>query len=267
MIEMFSYPFMVRAIIAGVLVSLLAGYYGPFVVQRRMAFLGSGLAHGAFGGVALGLLIGVHPMWTAIPFAIVMAAIAVYLRQKSVLAIDTIIGVLSTTAMALGIFFLSRLNAYSGEAFQYLFGSLITVQWVDIVAASVLVVLSIASFPLWGRWAYATFDEELAQADHVRTSRDEYVLTFLIAATIVVTMKLVGLVLASSFLVIPAASARIISGSFAGMTVASIAIAIGTVLAGLTAAFYIDMPSGAAIVMLQAGVFALILGARRLTSA
>lgn len=263
MIDMLTYPFMVRAIIAGVLVALLAGYYGPFVVQRRMAFLGSGLAHGAFGGVALGLLLGIHPLWTAIPFALALAAIAVYLRQRTALAIDTIIGILSTTAMALGIFFLSRLDAYSGEAFQYLFGSLITVSWIDIAAAATMAVITLATIPMWGRWAYATFDQDLAQADRTPAHRDEYVLTFLIAATVVVTMKLVGLVLAASFLIIPAAAARAVTTRFATMTVVSVGIAVVTMLGGIITAYYVDMPSGAAIVLFQAVTFAVFFSIRK----
>lgn len=263
MLEMFAYPFMQRAFIAGVLIAIVAGFLGPFIVQRRMAFVGTGLAHGAFGGVALGMWMGVHPLMAAIPFTLLLAVVVVLLRQRSRLPVDTIIGILFTTAMALGVVFLAQLNSYSGDAFQYLFGSLLGVGTEDILASAFAVCAVGLSLRYWGRWAYATFDPDLARADRVNINHDEMVLTLFIAAAIVVMMKVVGLILASAFLVIPAATARILTRTFGAMAVASVAIAVGSTLAGLTAAFYIDVPSGAAMVLTQSAVFIIVFLFRR----
>ncbi|MCX6646308.1 MAG: metal ABC transporter permease, partial [bacterium] len=122
MFEALQYGFMQKALIAVLLTGVAASYYGVFVVQRGLSFLGDGLAHAAFGGVALGLLLGQEPLWVAVPFTIVVAVLITYVRDTTNLASDTVIGIFFATSMALGIVFISRLQTYSTDAFHYLFG-------------------------------------------------------------------------------------------------------------------------------------------------
>ncbi len=263
MLEPFTLPFMQRALIGGLMVSLLAGYFGPFIVQRRLAFLGSGLAHAAFGGVALGLLLGTQPLWTALPFTVAVALGIVWLRDRAGLASDTTIGVFFSISMALGIVFLSLKKTYSADAFTYLFGSLLAIDRADLWLAGAILALSATTIPLWGRWAYATFDPALARADRLPVQRDDYLLTVAIAVVIVVAIKLVGIVLIAAFLVMPAACARVFAKTFAGMSLLSVLISAATLAAGLYISYFASLPSGPAIILTQAVLLGIGLIARR----
>ncbi len=256
MIEIFSLPFIQRAAIAGVLIGFVTSYYGVFIVQRKLSFLGSGLAHSAFGGAALGLLLETEPLWVALPFTIIISILIVYLKEKSKLSGDTSVGILFSVAVALGIIFLSLKKGYTNDAFTYLFGSILSVQKIDLIFSSVLALLSIATFfSQWKKWAYATFDVELAQSDKIAVVKDEYLLSVLIAVTIVISIKIVGIVLLTAFLVIPAATSRLISSTFFQMTVYSIIIGIVSSFVGLIASIQLDLPTGAVIILIQALFF------------
>lgn len=271
MLEVLALGFMQRALVAGTLTAVIAGYYGVFVVQRGMSFIGSGLAHAAFGGVALALLLGSEPLWVAVPFTVVVALLITWVRDRTTLSLDAAIGIFFATAMALGIMFISRIPTYTTDAFTYLFGSILSVTRTDLWAVLAVGVIVAAALPLWGRWAYATIDREAALADRLPVQLDDYLLSVLIAVTIVVAAKVVGIVLISAFLVIPAATARLVSRRFFQMTVISVLLGAGTAVAGLFASYYLDAPSGATIILTQTAAFlACLLGrtiARQLISA
>jgi zinc transport system permease protein len=263
MLEALRLPFMQRALVAGVLVGLLASYYGVFVVQRRLSFLGIGLSHAAFGGVALGLLLHINPMWVAVPFTVAVALGINAITARGHVAGDTAIGVLFAVAVALGIVFLSLRQSYTADAFAYLFGSILAVQPADLWVMGGLALVTIAAVPLWGRWAYATFDRDLARADRVPVGWDDAVLVTLLAITVVAAVKVVGIILAAAFLVIPAATARLLARTFRGMTSLAMGIGAITAVGGLLASYVLDMPSGATIILAQAVLFAVALSAAR----
>lgn len=248
---------MQRALIAGLVMALLAGYYGPFVVQRGLSFLGSGLAHAAFGGVALGLLLGIEPLWVAVPFTAAVALGITWVRERTHIQGDTAVGIFFAFSMALGIVFLSLKRGYSAEAFTYLFGSILAVAPADLWASLALLVVTLFTLPLWGRWAYATFDRELAAADRVPVVLDDNLLAFLVALVVVVAMKLVGLLLVAAFLVIPAAAARQWARSFLGMVLGAISVGVLSVVLGLMISYSYNLPSGAVVVLVQAMIFTL----------
>ncbi len=255
MFDLLTLPFMQRALIAGLLIGFLASYYGVFVIQRGLSFLGSGLAHAAFGGVALGLLLESEPLWTAVPFTIIVAIGITWVKNRTELGSDTTIGIFFSVSMALGIIFLFLRKQYSSDAFTYLFGSILSVTTIDIIFAASIVLVTILFLPYWKRWAYSSFDRELAQADRIPVLFDDYILSILIAVTVVVSLKLVGIVLIAAFLVIPAASARLLSKSFSRMTVVSVSVGMLSAIGGLWISYYLDIPSGATIILLQAVVF------------
>ncbi|MCF6291132.1 MAG: metal ABC transporter permease [Desulfobacterales bacterium] len=263
MLEVLELPFMQRALLAGVMIGFLASYYGVFVVQRGLGFLGNGLAHAAFGGVALGLLLGMEPLWIAAPFTVAIAIAITWVQQRTSLASDTVIGVFFAASMAMGIVFLSLKRDYSVDAFSYLFGSILAVTGTDLWVSGLVVFFSLLCQPLWGRWAYATFDRDLARTDRVPVVLDEYLLAVLIAVTVVVAVKVVGIVLISAFLVVPAAAARLLSQRFAAMTVLSVCIGVTSVLGGLGCSYWLDLPSGATIVLLQTVIFLVSLAVSR----
>jgi len=260
MSEIFSLPFIQRAAIAGILIGFITSYYGVFIVQRKLSFLGSGLAHSAFGGAALGLLLETEPLWVALPFTVIISILIVYLKEKSKLSGDTSVGILFSVAVALGIIFLSLKKGYTTDAFTYLFGSILSVQKIDLIFSSLLALLSVGTFfSQWKKWAYATFDVELAQADKISVLKDEYILSVLISVTIVISIKVVGIVLLTAFLVIPAATARLISSTFFKMTIYSIIIGIVSSFVGLVASIQLDLPTGAVIILIQALFFTISL--------
>ena len=255
MIEALSMPFMQRALAAGVLMALLAGFYGAFVVQRGMSFLGSGLAHAAFGGVALGLLLGGEPLVVALPFTVITALGITWIKSRTRLGPDTAVGILFSITMALGVIFIAMRNQYGSDAFAYIFGSILSVNMTDIYAAAGMLAFTLAVLPLWGRWAYASFDPELALSDRLPVLRDDYILSVLLAVTIVGAVKILGMVLITAFLIIPAATARLLAESFFSMTLLSMLIGVISTLAGLFASYQLDMPSGATIILVQALLF------------
>lgn len=259
MIDFFTLPFMQRALLAGILVGFLASYYGVFVVQRGLGFLGSGLAHAAFGGVALGILLDQEPLIIAVPFTVLIAIGITYVKNKTNLAGDTTIGIFFSVSMALGIIFIFMKRQYTSDAFNYLFGSILAVSLTDVIAPAILVLITFVFSPFWKRWAYTSFDRELAQADRIPVQFDDYVLSVLIAVTIVVSIKVVGIVLIAAFLVIPPAASRLINKSFSRMTVISILFGISTAVIGLWISYCLDIPSGATIILLQAALFFLVM--------
>ncbi|GAB4300233.1 MAG: metal ABC transporter permease [Ignavibacteriaceae bacterium] len=265
MFEILDYPFMQRALIAGLLVGYLASYYGVFIVQRGLSFLGSGLAHAAFGGVALGLLLEAEPMWIAIPFTIIVAAGITWVKNRTTLGGDTAIGIFFSVSMALGIIFLFLKREFASDAFTYLFGSILSVNNTDIVITFAVVLLTISTSFLWRRWAYESFDRELAQSDKLPVKTDDYLLNIFIAITVVVSIKLVGIVLIAAFLVIPAAASRLMTRSFNKMTTIAIIIGVSSAELGLWISYYFDIPSGASIILLQALIFftALLIPSRK----
>jgi len=260
--ELFAYPFMQRALIAGVLVGFVASYFGVFVVQRGLSFLGSGLAHAAFGGVALGLLLGVEPFAVALPFTIAVALGIALLGGRRDLAGDTATGIFFAVSVALGVLFLAWRQHYTEDAFALLFGSILAVGRADLYLSAAAALLPFVALPLWGRWAYATFDRELARADRLAVRRDDILLSLLVAVAVVVAVKVVGVRLIAAFLVIPAAAARLVTRTFLGMTLLSVTFGVLGTAAGLVASYYLDAPSGATIILLQATIFLVALAAR-----
>ena len=254
--EIFASEFMQRAAIAGLIIGILGSYYGTFIVQRRMSFIGDGLAHAAFGGVALGILLNTEPLLIAIPFTVLVSLSINWLRRGTRLGSDTSIGILFAVSVALGIIFLSLKDHFATDAMNYLFGSILAVTVNDLIIGIILLIITILTFfRYWGRWAYATFDSELAKTDRIKVRKDDTVLSVLIALTVVISIKIVGIVLIASYIIIPAASARLLSKTFYQMTVISIAIGAISSLAGLVLSFILDLPAGAVIILVQALIF------------
>ena len=256
-IEIMQYSFMQRALIAGLLVALMSGLLGVFVVQRGLSFLGDGLAHASFGGVALGLLLGVNqPLWVALPFTLTVSLGIAWVRSHTKLSSDTAIGIFFAVSVALGVLFIGLQQEYQVDAWHLLFGSILGIsrQVLNIVIA-VTVVSMTALLLLWDRLAYATFDAELAQTDGLRVVWLEYLLFLVAGLVVVVSVRVVGVILVAAYLVIPAASARLLSHSLAGMSLISVCIGVFSTAFGLIASYFLDVPSGSTIILTQAFIF------------
>lgn len=266
LVEIFQYAFMQRALVAGLMVALISALLGVFIVQRGLSFLGDGLAHAAFGGVALGLLMGLEqPLWVALPFTFFVSLGIAWLRGHTRLSSDTAIGIFFAVSVALGVLFISLKREYQADAWGWLFGSILGVGRDDVLVIAVVTVLSLGLFwRLWGQLAYATFDAELAKVDGLKINWLEYILFAMAAVIVVASVKVVGAILVAAYIVIPAASARLMSGSLFQMTVLGVTVGLVSTLLGLVLSFFFDVPSGSTIILTQAGIFvgAMVLGER-----
>ena len=267
LLEPLQYAFLQRALLGGAAIAMMTGLLGVFVVQRGLAFLGDGLAHASFGGIALGALVAyavggsgllAQPLWVALPFTLAAALAIAWVRDRTDLSSDTAIGVFFAVAVALGVLFLSLIppDANVVDVYHLLFGSILAVGPADlriilVTATAILALLILA----WGRLAYATFDADLAAADGLPVRLLDYGLFAVAAVAVVVSAQVVGIVLMAAYLVIPAAAARLAARSLVAMSVGAVAIGVTTTLVGLFASYAADIPSGAAIILLQALVF------------
>jgi len=258
MIDLFTLGFLQRALVAGLLVSLLCGVLSTFVVLRRMAFIGVGISHSAFGGVALGFLLGVDPLWTGIGFALLVAVLIEWAQTRTIIEEDTAIGIFFAASMALGLIFLHLSRAYNVDVFGFLFGNILAIgtrQLWQILAVTVGVLAVILAF--FKEITFLSFDEEMAWVSGVPVKALRYLFLVLMALVVIVTIYLVGIILVSALLVIPGAIAQNLSRQLKNMIWVSTGMAVGAALGGLMLSYAIDLPSGGTIVLVLAGIYLL----------
>lgn len=259
MLELLSYPFMQRALVAGLLLGSLLSLIGIFVILRRMAFFSDGIAHASLSGVAAGVLLGSNPLFTAIGFSAVFAAIIAQVEKRTKLSSDAIIGLIFTSGMALGIILLSFGSGYRPELTSYLFGNILSLQWTDVILMAGLSAL-IAGFILVRHKLIALFilNPETAYVNGVRIDLYRTLLYIAIAVTVVLGMKLLGIILVSALLIIPVSTAKLTARSFHGLMWSTVIIADIDVILGLVLSVYLNLPAGATIVLCSMSVFAIV---------
>ena len=248
--------FIWRAVIAGAGVALVAGPLGCFVVWRRMAYFGDTVAHSSLLGVALGLLLGFNVMLGvfAAGFAVALV-LSGFLREKR-LSGDTVLGTLSHTSLSLGVIVISLMTWLRVDLMGYLFGDILAVSLTDLywVYGGGTLVLGLLVF-LWRPLLAVTVDQELARAEGIEAARYELMLMLIIAAVIALAMKIVGVLLVTSLLIIPAAAARRLSRTPEQMALMAAFVGVLSVLLGLFASFQFDTPSGPSIVLASLMLF------------
>src|SRR2546427_2595692 len=258
MLELFTYDFMQRSLLAAALVGALCSTIGVFVVLRGLAFMGAGTAHAAFAGVALGFLMGWPPLLMAIIFGLATVWITGWVEEKGRMKLDVSIGILYTATMALAILFIGLMKGYNAEVYGYLFGSVLSVTPEElgiILALSLLVLGAILAFSK--ELYFIAFDQEMAEASGVPARRIFYLLLTLVALTVVVSLKTVGAILVFAMVLIPASTAYQLTHSLSHMTAYSVGIGISCATGGGVLSYLWDLPSRPAIVLLAtAGVFA-----------
>ncbi len=247
---------MQRALAAGILMGILCPLLGVFVVIRRMSFFGDAIAHSAFTGIALGLLLGVDPSLAAVGFAVVVALGMGFLQANSRIPSDTVIGVFFSGAAALGILLIGMLQGFRTDLFGYLFGDILTIGWGDLRAAAVLLigvgsVTAILRRPL----LQVALNRDMAAVQGVPVAAMEYTLMVLLAVTVATSIKLVGIILVTALLIIPAAAARNVSGSIRQMFVFSVGFGAFSAVLGLFGSYALNTASGPTMVMVSIAVF------------
>jgi ABC-type Mn2+/Zn2+ transport system permease subunit len=260
MLELLTYDFMLRSLLAASLVGAVCSLIGVFVVLRGLAFIGAGTAHAAFAGVTLGYLLGVSPLALAIVFGLITAWTTGVMEEKGRMKLDVSIGILYTSTMALAILFIGLMKGYNAEVYGYLFGSVLSVTPDELNTIQLLGLAVLGVIVLFSKEFYfIAFDQEMAEASGVPARRIFYLLLTLVALTVVVSLKTVGAILVFAMIVIPASTAYQLTHSLMQMTVYSVLIGVACAVGGLLLSYAWDLPSGPAIVLLAAALFFLSL--------
>lgn len=250
---------MIRAIVSGAFIAVLLGWLGTFVVTRKMSLIGDGIAHASLAGIALALLLGWMPIPTAVIFAVFIAALIYLLEKKTRISSDMAIAVIFTTGMALGIVLLHFYQGYQPELLSYLFGNILAINSYDLFNIIVIgVIILICLFIFYRKILFSTFDPVGAYLSGIKPWVYDLVLYIATAVSIVLSIKLIGIILVSALLVTPSAIARLFVKSFKGFTLLTILLSVFIVIAGLILSYYLDLPSGAVIVL--TGTISFIVG-------
>lgn len=255
-----QYTFIQRAFVAGSFVALICSTLGLFLVLRKMSLIGDGLSHVSFGAIALGLFLGVYPFYIAIPFVMLGSLLILKISEKTKVYGDAAIGIVSSVGIASGVILASKSRGFTVDLMSYSFGNILSISTTEVILTIVLsvIVLTLVYFFYWDLFS-ATFDEEYAKTTGVRTNYINILLTLLTAVTVVLSVKVVGVMLVSALLIIPAVTALQIAKGFRSAMMISGVISLLSVLIGITISFFLDLPAGATIVMVNAIIFGLIL--------
>ena len=254
--EIFKLTFMQHAFLAGVMLSVVLAVISFFVVLRRLSFIGVGVAHSAFGGVALGALLGISPMLTAVAFALAVSNAIGYISSRGKLSTDTAIGIFFSLAMALGVIFIGLSNQYNIDLFGYLFGNILAITRQDLITIAILGGLVLFStFLLFKELLFVAFDREVAFVSGMSVTFLDHYLLSILALSVVISIKIVGIVLVSALLVILGAVALQLTNRYPLMIAISIIIALTATIGGLFISYYADIASGATIVTLASVLF------------
>jgi zinc transport system permease protein len=253
MLNIFQYGFMRNALAAGVLVSIACGIIGTYIVINRIVFLSGGIAHASYGGIGLGYLLGVDPFYGAIVFSLISALGMGWVHRHTRERSDTIIGVMWAVGMAVGIILLDLAPGYKADLMSYLFGSILAVPMMDLIIMGILniiIILTVAAF--YKEFQAISFDESFAFVVNVPVDKLYMLLVSLIAFTVVMSMRVVGLIMVIALLTIPPAIAGLFVKDMKRMMVLSTGLSALFSFTGLMLSFYLNLTSGATIILVAA---------------
>jgi zinc transport system permease protein len=257
MTEMLQYEFMRNALAAAVLSSLACGVIGSYVVVKRLVSISGGIAHAAFGGIGIGYFLGIDPIFGVLPFSLASAVGIWSVSRKGGLSEDTAVGIFWAMGMAVGVLFIGLTPGYAPDLFGYLFGNILTVPRSDLWLMLGLDALILGVVGLRYKELLAlSFDEEFARVSGVRVEAMYLLLLCLVAVTVVVLIRIVGIVLVIALLTIPAAIARQHTRCLVRMMALSTLLGAALTLGGLWLSYSLNLPSGATIILLSGAAFA-----------
>lgn len=254
--NMLSYDFMQRAFIAGIIIAILASVSGTFVVLRRYSMMSETLAHSALVGVAVGLVAGFNPLWMAVIVAIISAWLIEYLRSSFALYSDAVLAILLSGSLAIAVIIVSLGGAFNNSLFTYLFGSILSVSFEDVVTIAIFGALALTLLLVFSKELYfIAYDEEVAKTSGIKVKFLNFLLVSVVAIIIALSIRVVGSLLIGALMVIPTVSALQYKVGFAKTAVVSLVFAVASVIAGMTLSFYLSLPSGATIVLCVLSIF------------
>ncbi|MBU1126279.1 MAG: metal ABC transporter permease [Patescibacteria group bacterium] len=257
-LEILSFPFMQRALLAGAILGVLLASLGVIATLRKMAFFGEGVAHASLAGIAIAILVGFAPLPFAIIWAVIIAILIFVLERYTKLPSDSLIGILFTASMAIGVIAMSFTQGYQPELLSFLFGSILTITFTDIlvialISSAILVWLARSMRDL----TFLSLNEESAAVQGVAVTAQTLMFYIALAVTTVLGVKILGIILVSALLVLPPATSRMLSSSFKSYMIFSIVISEFVIIFGLILSYLWDLPSGAVIVLLGTVFFLL----------
>ena len=257
-LQMFSYPFMQRALTAGVLVSLCAALLGVSLVLKRYSMIGDGLSHVSFGSLAIAVALDVTPLYFSIPVVILAAFLLLKMASHPRWNSDAAIAVMSASALAIGILVISRTTGMTTDVDNYMFGSVLAMSRSDVLLSAVLCVAVLVLFVLFYHKLFAvTFDENFSRATGLKVDRYNSLLAILTALTIVLGMRMMGAMLISSLVIFPALTAMRLFKSFRSVMLCAAVTSVLCFCAGLTVSFAFSTPVGATVVAADLTLFLL----------
>ncbi len=247
-----SYPFMIRAIIVGVLVSFCASLLGVILVLKRYSLIGHGLSDVGFAALALALAVGASPIYVATPIVIAASFVIMYVSQNKKINGDVAIGIFSTGALSFGIIITAISKGFNMDIYSYMFGSVLAMSSFDVVVSVALSVVVIATFAIfYNRLFIVTADEDFARAIGINVTFYQFLISFLTALTVVVGMRIIGTLLISSLIIFPAIIARRFVRSFKYLVLLSALISVFCFILGILISFFYNLPTGAGIVLVN----------------
>ncbi len=257
LLEMLSYPFLVRAFVVGVLVSLCAALLGASLVLKRFSMIGDGLSHVGFGALAIASALGVAPLAVAVPVVVVAAVLLLRVSQSGKVRGDAAVALISSGALAVGVLVISLTSGVNTNVSNYMFGSILAISSSDAVLSVILCAAVLVVFTLFYPRIFAvTFDETFARATGTKAEGYNMLLAILTAVTVVLGMRMMGALLISSLIIFPALSAMRVFRSFRSVTVCSAVLAVVCFTLGMCLSYALETPSGASVVAVNIFAFA-----------
>ena len=250
--EIFQFGFMQRALISGIAVAISCSVIGLFLVLRRQSLFGDALSHVAFGGIAIGLFINIYPIWTAFIVSVLAALGITKLRQSAKISADSAVAVLLSSGLAIGVVLIGLAGGFSLDLYSFLFGSILLISSQDqvmilIISAIVLAIM----YKFYRKLMYVAFDEEQASVSGIDVAKLNYLFIILASVTVITSLRLVGVLLISSLIVIPNITAMTFGKGFKKTALISIIVAVLSVIGGIVTSYIMNLAPGGTIVIIS----------------
>jgi zinc/manganese transport system permease protein len=264
-IELFQLPFMQRALLGGILTGLMGGMLGSFTILRQLSFFSDALGHSALLGISIGLLIGINPSVVLLPFAVLFALGVTYLLERTRLWTDALLNIIYSSSLAIAVIVLSFVGQYKGGLNNLLFGDILAVRELDLVLSSLLLIVCTVFIGLTLRTQMLlTLHEPLAIARGISVSAQRTAFIVLLSLVVGISIKAIGVLLVSAFVVIPACAARLLSRTFTNYVVLSAGLGALSAVVGMVVSAAFNLPSGPSIVATQLVIFLMAMALPRL---
>jgi len=259
-LDFLQYSFIQKAFIAGSFIAIVCSALGMFLVLRKMSLIGDGLSHVGFGAIAVGIFFGIYPFYVAVPLVMIGSLLILKITQKAKVYGDAAIGIISAIGISGGVILASLSKGFNVDLFGYLFGNILSISDAEVILSIILsfIVLAVVYIYYWDLFS-ATFDEEYAKTTGIKTNFINTILTLLTAITVVLSVKMVGIMLVSALLILPSVTALQLANGFKTAMIIGGIVSLASVILGITISFFLNLPTGATIVMINALFFGISL--------